>query len=170
MERDRGQGCPDQKSRAQKNAQSKEQSPHGGGRKSPERQPLPNVWDVLEREVRLIAPDVEKGLSDKEYKREEVEVNRLSRKLLRKGTDREKLIIGLYLNIGNVPPGDQIMGFSGAMSLKDFQRTRSEVEAMSDEELREIVRQANEEFERKCRRKEPSQPEETQVFPTQPKK
>jgi hypothetical protein len=128
------------------------------------------VWDVLERSVRLIAPDVEKGLSDKEYAREAVEVHRLIGKLMKKGTDREKLIIDLYANIANVLPGYQIMGYSDAISLKRFRQSRSEVEAMSDEELRETVRQANEEFERKCMRKEPSQPEETQVFPTQPKK
>jgi hypothetical protein len=141
-----------------------------GQKESKERQPLPSVWHLLERRLRLIAPDVEKPLSGKEGTREAVGVHRLIGKMRKKGTDREKLIIDLYGNIANVLPGDQILGFSGSMSLKEFQRTRSEVEAMSDEELREIVRQANEEFERKCMRKEPSQPEETQVFPTQPKK
>jgi hypothetical protein len=33
-----------------------EQLPHGEGIKSPERQAIPSVWDVLERRVRLWSP------------------------------------------------------------------------------------------------------------------
>lgn len=127
------------------------------------------MWDILERSLTLIAPDVEKRLSDKEDARKAIEVHRLIDQMRKKGTDREKLIIDLYGNISNVPPGYQIMGYSGVMSLKEFQRSRSTVEAMSDEVLRETVRWANEEFDQRISRKEENQPEDSQLFPSLPK-
>lgn len=117
--------------------------------------------------MRLIAPDVEKQhLSDEELTRKTLEVDHTLTKIRKKGTDREKLIIDLYDNISIVPPGRQIMGYSGVMLLKEFQQSRSIVEAMSDDVLRETVRMANEEFKQKCGWdwKNQNQPEDTQIF------
>jgi hypothetical protein len=68
-----------------------EQTPQGGGSNSPERQPLPSVWVVLERKVRLRAPDVANLPRGDEYYHELREVNRLLDELDEKGSDRDRL-------------------------------------------------------------------------------
>ena len=68
-----------------------EQQPQGGGIKSPEREPLPSVWEVLERKVRLRAPDVANLPRGDEYYHELREVNRLLDELDEKGSDRDRL-------------------------------------------------------------------------------
>ena len=77
---------------------SPEQQPQGEGTKSPERQPLPSVWNVLERKVKVDAPDIEDRpkYGSQDYKREAEEVNRLEMELSEKGTTREKLIVDLF--------------------------------------------------------------------------
>src|SRR5687767_10007678 len=75
-----------------------DQQPQSGGDKSPEHQSLPRVWDVLEREVRLNAPDIENRPQwpSEEYIREFDEVAQLEEELMENGTPSEKLIIKLY--------------------------------------------------------------------------
>jgi hypothetical protein len=61
----------------------------------PEQQPLPGVWDVLEREVRLNAPDVEvrPRWGSQEYERQFDEMARLQEELMEIGTIRDNLIL-----------------------------------------------------------------------------
>jgi hypothetical protein len=74
-----------------------EHQPQGGGIKSPERQSLPSAWDVLERQVKLWAPEVGKPImSKKAYIQEAEEVKRLKDEVREKGTDRERNIFALF--------------------------------------------------------------------------
>jgi hypothetical protein len=114
---------------------------------SQERQPpLPSVWDVVERRMRLdelkpkghwVYPDGRiEPPPPEELEREERELNRLSRELREKGTPRDKLVLELG-SYGR--PRTR-----GRSQQADFQTFRSMVEAMSDEEIAaEIRRQEN---------------------------
>jgi hypothetical protein len=127
-----------------------EQVPHGGGSKSPERQTLPNVWDVLERRVKLDAPDVEDRPRGEQYYRELRKVNRSLDELDEKGTDRDSLTEDLY-NAITIEPCDslQVPYKVITLSLEEFQQLRSRVEPLSDEELRDEVCKAKEQKQRK---------------------
>jgi hypothetical protein len=71
-----------------------------------ERQPLPNVWEVLERDVRLTAPDFEDRprSGSQEFWREVHEVNRLRGELKENGTPRDNLLLNLFQWIGMTSP------------------------------------------------------------------
>jgi hypothetical protein len=129
-----------------------EQPPYGGGFKSSERRPLPSVWDILERKVKLSAPDVKdrpRWGSD-EYKREVDELNRLEKEIDEKATARDKLILDLYDTIIMEPTGTLPVPVDWIdLSLEDFSQFRSQVEPMSEKEIGEEIRQANVEFQRK---------------------
>jgi hypothetical protein len=138
--KERGQGRPEGAPKEEDRAPQKEQG--RGQQESAERQPLPNVWDVLERRERLdelkpkryyIYPDgsIQPPLSNTFY-REERELNRLSRELREKGTPRDKLI----LKLGSHP---QLLT-RGLSQQEEFQKFRSQVEQMSDEEIAEEIR------------------------------
>jgi hypothetical protein len=60
-----------------------------------ERQPLPNVWTVVERSAWLHMPDADQ-LPSEEYRREMRELWRLDSEIHEKGTDRDKLILELF--------------------------------------------------------------------------
>jgi hypothetical protein len=127
-----------------------DQSPHGGGSKSPECQPLPNVWDVLERKVKFHAPDAEDPPRGEEYYREIREVNRSLNELDEKGTDRDRLTEELYNTITIEPRASLPVPFKViTLSLEEFQQLRSRVEPLSDDELRDEVRKAKEQKQRK---------------------
>jgi hypothetical protein len=134
-----------------------ESSAHGRGEitsvqqpESHERQPLPNVWDVLEREVRLWAPDVENRprYGTEEYMREFDEMDRLEEELIENGTPREKLIIELYSRTKSRSVKPPRIGL-GEITLEQFHQLRSQVDPMSTEEIAEEVRKLNEERHRK---------------------
>jgi hypothetical protein len=160
--KEKGQGRPDQKPTTQNDhlkeqgkpslgfhAPQTEQPPRGGGSKTPERQLLPGVWDVMERMVRLDAPDVEDRprWGSQEYKRELHELNRLEKELTERGTTREKLIIGLFNSI-SVQPGEY--GPTGRdLSLEEFQQFRSRVEPLCEKEIAEEIHKQEEEKQRK---------------------
>jgi hypothetical protein len=80
-----------------------EQVPHGGGIKNPERQPLPNVLDVLERYVKLEALDAENQIRPEEYEYERRRLRRVTDKLHERGTPRDKLILNLYSATTHIP-------------------------------------------------------------------
>jgi hypothetical protein len=123
-----------------------EQKPQGGDGKSPEHQPLPSVWDILERRMSLdeLKPKghwvssggrIEPPLPE-ELEREERELNRLSRELREKGTPRDRLILELG-SYGRIRT-------RGLSQEEEFRQFRSEVEQLSDEEIAvEIRRQEN---------------------------
>jgi hypothetical protein len=116
---------------------------------SQECQQLPNVWDVLEREVRLWAPDVEDRprYGTEEYMREFEEMDRLEEELIENGTPREKLIIELYSGTKFRPVKPPRIGLV-SLSLEQFHQLRSWVEPKSTEEIAEEVRKLNEESSR----------------------
>ena len=154
MERDKGQGRPEGAPKEEDRAPQKEQG--RGHKESAERQPLPNVWEVLEREVRLAAKfnskDTETRITYEEYELERLKLGRLSNEISKKGTDRDKLIFKLHAGITIQPIDSLPVPFKIIdLSLIEFQRFRSKVEPMSNEEIREEIRKAEEEFRRKSK-------------------
>jgi hypothetical protein len=168
--KEQGQGRSDQKPTSQNNAYLKEQgkpspgftapnpeqAPHGGGIKSPERQPLPGVWDILERRVKLWAPALGQPLMSKEeYVGEACGVKLLKEEIEKKGTAREKLIFALFeldkRTFRPDRPGTDILNLLGtdlrSIFLKELQQFRSRVEPMADEELAKEVRQLEQLYE-----------------------
>jgi predicted transcriptional regulator len=114
-----------------------EQSPYGGGNKSPERQPLPNVWDVLERKARR--SDNCGRTTREEWEHEREEVDRLKKEIDEKGTDRDKHILALlYIRRPRL---------SLQSELEQIQEWRSLVEQLTDDELAECTRKQKEEIE-----------------------
>ena len=128
------------------NTQLKDQG--RGQKESKERQPLPSVWDVLERRVRLRA--IGSDRRDEKYDREWCELNRLVDEIDKKGTDREKLISNLYRELIWYPTGTLpvVASFTHLLP-EEFKRFRSKVEPMADDEIREEIRKARAEYKRK---------------------
>jgi hypothetical protein len=149
--KERGQRRPEGMPNSQSKPKPPERQPQSGSIKSAECYLLPNVWDVLERSVKLNAPDVKdrpRWGSD-EYKREVDELNRLGKELSEKGTPRDRLIFELQAAT-IIEPGDfPVVAYPRNISLEEFQQFRSKVEPLSEEELREERRRADEEYELK---------------------
>src|SRR5687767_4398731 len=74
------------------------------GSKSPERQPLPSVWEILEQELRLnmLGNDVD-GVSNEEYYRQRRALDKLERQLDKTWTSRDNLIFKLFGSITTEP-------------------------------------------------------------------
>src|SRR5687768_7413128 len=122
--------------------------PLGVSPPDPEQQPLPRVWDVMEREVRLESPEFQ--MTREEYYRENLELRRLADELEEKGTPRDQLIIDLYRATTKDPTVPLLSpSHYRDISLEEFQQFRSRIEPMHDEEIREELRKVEEEFERK---------------------
>jgi hypothetical protein len=104
----------------------------------------------LERKVGLHALDVEDCPRGEEYYRELREVNRLLDTLGEKGTDRDRLIEGLY-NAVTIQPRDSLPVPFGIrrLSLEEFQQFRSAFESMPDEGLAGELGKAKAEHQRK---------------------
>jgi hypothetical protein len=107
---------------------------------SQERQPLPNVWDYLERRVRL--KDRSRG---EEYDRERREVNRLEDEIYANGTPRDGLILDLYDERRYEPGNSQGVSRFRRLSLEEYQQFRSKFELLSEEQLSEELRKQEEE-------------------------
>jgi hypothetical protein len=133
MERRDGRGRP---------VAPKSQEQGRGKKESKERQPLPNVWDVLERRVRIEEEAV--NLTYDEYHIKLSKVNRTLDKLAEKGTPRDRLIQDLY---------EKLLIDSAEMLVKELKQFRSQVEPMSDDEIREEIRKSDEEHKRKLEKK-----------------
>jgi hypothetical protein len=113
------------------------------------------VWDVLERRVRLNVLYAESRPRGEEYFRELSEVNRLLDEIGDKGTPRDRLIEPLYNAIILQPGGALPIPFEiKKLSLDEFRQLRSKVKQISDNEIREEIRKAHEEFDRKARKKD----------------
>jgi hypothetical protein len=141
-----------------------EQAPQGEISNNPERQPLPSVWDILERDVRLQERYDENRLTSQyksvfdlytsqeheEYKRELAEVNRLKSDLYGKGTARDKLILDVYSAVTLEPSGLPVLiPYNRSLSREEFQQFCSKVESMSEGQLAEEIHKAKEDFERR---------------------
>jgi hypothetical protein len=105
-----------------------------------ERQPLPNVWEYLERKVRL--KDRSRG---EEYDWERREVLRLEDEIYAKGTPRDGLILDLYDEIRYEPGNSQGVDRFRRLSLEEYQQFRSKFELLSEEQLSEELRKQEEE-------------------------
>jgi hypothetical protein len=111
--------------------------------------PLPNVWDILERQVKLWAPEVGKPImSKKAYIKEAEEVKRLKDEVREKGTDRERNIFALFdLEQKRWPdhPDQDLPPLlrtdPRTVYLRELHQLRSLAEPMSDETLAQAVRQ-----------------------------
>jgi hypothetical protein len=122
------------------------QQPHP---ESQEHQPLPSVWDVLERRVRLHVREDEDHSRGEEYHRELREVNRLLNELDDQGTARDRLIQRLYVMKTYAPANPPLISAHRDLSLQEFQQFRSQVEPLDDEAIGETIRQQREENTRK---------------------
>src|SRR5438067_1720698 len=109
-----------------------EQAQNRGGIKSPERQPLPSAWDVLEREARASDEFCSGRMAEEEYGREADEVNRLRKEIEKKGTARDKHILALLF--------DRAPGLSLLSEREQIQEWRSLVEPLSDDDIAERAR------------------------------
>jgi hypothetical protein len=118
-----------------------------GQKESKEHQPLPSVWDVLEREVRMWAPDSPRMTSE-EHRREVLEVSRLEEDLDERGSARDKLIFSLYESVLAMPTSGSLLDLRN-LSLEEFQQFRSRVEPMSEEEIAEKICKQKDENNRK---------------------
>jgi hypothetical protein len=103
---------------------------------SPERQPLPDVWDVLERKARRY--DNLSRMTKDESEHEQDELNRLKDEIDEKGTDRDKHILSLLYN-----RRPRLSLLSEQQQINEW---RSEVEQMSDDEIAECASNQREEI------------------------
>jgi hypothetical protein len=138
-DREKGLGCPDGAPNSQLKPNQPEQSPQGGSNKSPERQPLPNVWDILERKARASDEFLRGRMSRAEYDREQDAVELLKVKVDEKGIDRDKHILALLFY-----PRPTL--YSLSRQLEKVHQLRSQVELLSDEELADCARRQAEEI------------------------
>jgi hypothetical protein len=134
MERKEGRGRP--------GAPTKEQ------RESKERQPLPNVWDVLERKVRINEERSSSRITEEEHDQERQKLDSSLNKLDEKGTARDRVIEELY-NVLTIELTNSFSIKIKALSLDEFHQLRSKVEPMSDDEIREEIHKKREERNRK---------------------
>jgi hypothetical protein len=152
--KEKGQGGPEGEPKSQSKPNHPEQPPQSRGIKSPERQLLLNVWDVLERMVYLHASDVENRArrGSQENKRKVEEVDRLIEEIRKNGTFRDKNTFNLYkatVSVLGQPPVPLIFRDP---TLEEFRQLRSRFEPMSDRELAKEVRKAEAELEREAKR------------------
>jgi hypothetical protein len=152
--KEKGQGRPEGAPKEEDRTPQKEQG--GLHKESAERQSLPSVWKVLESRVRLAAKfnskNTETRITYEEHELQRLKLSRLSNEISKKGTDRDKLILNLHAGITIQPVDSLPVPFKIiTLSPEEFQQFRSKVESMSDDEIREEIRKAEEEFRRKSK-------------------
>jgi hypothetical protein len=120
---------------------------------SQERQSLPSVLDVLERDVRFGERYDKDHLIDQEWEesdRELGELKRLKSELYEKGSPRDKLILDLYNTVTLEPSGLPVLiPYNRSLSREEYQQFCSKVEQISEEQLTEEIRKAEEDFKRR---------------------
>jgi nitric oxide reductase activation protein len=140
--KERGQGRPEGAPKEDRTPQKEQGSRQ---KESAERQPLPNVWDVLGHRVQVYTPDRNRTFGERVDQKKAV--NRWMDGLKKKGTDRDRLILDLYTSVTVQPgPGERI---ERELLLEEFPQFRSKVEPMSDDEIRKEIRKEEEEKQRK---------------------
>jgi hypothetical protein len=130
MERNEGRGRP---------GAPKSQEQARGQRESKERQPLPNVWDILERRARIQERYSSLGELPRrqvlnKLHRDDLELRHLEDSIHEEGTPRDKHILDLFHLTVPFLPG----------SLEQFQQFRSKVEPLSNNEITEELRKHSE--------------------------
>jgi N-acyl-D-aspartate/D-glutamate deacylase len=116
-------------------------------RESKEHQPLPNVWDVLERKVRINEERSSSRITEEEHDQERQKLDSSLNELDEKGTARDRVIEELY-NVLTIELTNSFSIKIKALSLDEFHQLRSKVEPMSDDEIREEIREKREERKR----------------------
>jgi hypothetical protein len=113
---------------------------------SQERQPLPSVWDVLERKWRYFARELPTMTEDErlDYR---CKIWRLEAEIEEKGTPRDKLILDLFTWGVILQPDPEGQSSYKRLSPKDFQQFRSLVDRSSVEELAVELRKHKPEYE-----------------------
>ena len=146
--------------------QGEEGPPAQGGSEStlmqPERQPLPSALDVLERKAQLYESDLwrrirrvddgrrkENRALFKEFRAAEERIGKELATLYALTTSRERLIIDVYTTLLQTPNHRGIY-WSSNLSPDDTRQFISRVAPMSEDELREELRKAQETLERKA--------------------
>jgi hypothetical protein len=146
--KEKGLGSPEGAPKSQSKPNQTEQSPHSGGIKTPERQPLPNVWDVLERKVRINEERSSGRITEEEHDQERQKLDSSLNELDEKGTARDRVIEELY-NVLTIELTNSFSIKIKALSLDEFHQLRSKVEPMADDEIHEEIRKKREERNRK---------------------
>jgi hypothetical protein len=120
-----------------------------GGNKSPERRRLPSAWNVLERSIKLNAPDVKDRPREgtQEFLHEAGEIHRLWKELEKNGTPRDNLFLDLFVWVRAASPYSW-PGYR-TVSLEELQQLRSRVEPMSEEQITEEIDKLRDEWSRK---------------------
>ena len=132
-----------------------------------ERQPLPGVWDYLERRVRLNERHAEHRIGEEEYDHKRRGLNQLGNALYKSATDRDRLLLKLYTEKGFEPASPPAPDRLKELSPEEFQQFRSKIEPMSEEEIDEELLKQEEENYRKideARRSGKISPPQTLVF------
>lgn len=89
-------------------------------------------------------------MTKEEYCYKQREVNRSLDDLHEKGTPRDRLIQDLHTAITAEPTGRLPNPVHHRdLSLEEFQQFRSKIESLSEDQIREEIRKAKEEYERK---------------------
>jgi hypothetical protein len=113
---------------------------------SQERQPLPSVWDVVERKWRYFARELPPMSEDERFDYRN-ETWRLEAEIKEIGTPRDKLILGLF-NWGVIlKPDPEGRSSYERLSPEDLQQFRTLVEQSSDEELAAELRKHEPKYE-----------------------
>jgi hypothetical protein len=144
-----------------------DQSPHGGSSNTPESQPLPSVWDVLESRVRINEERSLGRMTSEAYDSERRKLNRLAAEIEERATSRDALILDLYDEVRYEPATLRVGARFRRLSREEFQQFRSKVEPMSDEELAEELRKQEKENDGLCKL-QPTPPSLTCGLPSLP--
>jgi hypothetical protein len=138
-----------------------DQTPQDEGSKSPEHQPIPEVFDILERRAQLqeerkmvskqLGPYVTHARRAMlvEYSDKEIDLGRELKALHDSGTDRDRLIIDVYRTMNTYEIGEPAP-WSSALPLPELTRQFiSRIAPMSNEELTEELHNAQKVVERR---------------------
>jgi hypothetical protein len=145
--KEKGQGSPEGAPKSQSKPNQPEQQLHGGSIKTPERQALPSVRDVMELHLRIgdtFAKDHEYG---EEYHKKWGEDREFRKEIYEKGTARDYVIFGLFHYTKFSDP--ERTEFAPGLSREEFQQFRSELDGLSVQEIREELRHQSKEHDRR---------------------
>ena len=133
----------------------------GGDGKNPERQALPSALDILERRAQLLEDKrrASKQLSPKvtrarramlaEYEDKEFELGKELKAVHDVGTDRDRLMIDVYTTMTKFESDDPVRWHYDLVFPEQIRQFISRVAPMSNEEIAEELRNAQETLERK---------------------
>jgi hypothetical protein len=109
-----------------------------------EGQPLPSVWDVLERKVKLLAPEMKghPSRATRAYYKMVDNVSEQEALLWENGSDYDRAVLDLFVAITRPLPGT-----ARTLTLEQFQHVRADFRELSVEELAEQKHQLLQEMQ-----------------------